>query len=203
MPAPVDDVLERDDYFAYWLAQAETHVREQAWRARMDDIAAALTSTLGRSWLETKARLPERLPMVGTRGKHALGQMVALPSVENVARLMALGVYLRRCAGIPAFTDVVTHLRADEQYEGGELQLALGYRLLRLGLADVAFEPAVQDGRKSDLAFSLGGTEYLFECYAPVMPRHAEYETLLGPSATRVSTSLRHGIIATRWCTSS
>ena len=186
MPRLVDGVLERKDYVDHWGLQAKKHAQEQGWRGRIDEITNVVEVALGREWLEKQARQKERLPMVGMQGKHALGQMVALPSVENVARLLALGVYLRRCASISGFQRVVEQLRAGPQYEGGELQLGLAYRLLRLGIRGVELEPDVDKGRKCDLAFDLEGATYLVECYQPCRPRFAEYEELLRSTSTRI-----------------
>jgi hypothetical protein len=186
MPALVDQGLGRTDYVAYWDEQARVHARTHSWQASIDDVTACLISTFGRDWLEEEARRPERLPMVGTRGKHPLGQMLALTSARNAARVVELGVYLKRCTPVPNLADVVAHLRAEQQYEGARLQLALAYRFHRAQCSNIAFEPDVDGGRRADVVLDHDGTTYLVECYAPVTARHAEYEQLLSSTLTSI-----------------
>ncbi len=182
----VDQSLGRDDYFAYWTQQAQLHATKFGWHVNVSEVADVLATNLGRDWLESEARRPERLPAVGAHGMQPLGQMIAIPSERNVARLLELGIYLKHCLPVPGFSDVVAHLRTRTQFEAGRLQLALGYRLLRVGCTAVAFEPEADRGRRADLAFDEGETKFLMECYAPTDPRYPEYDELLGASSTRL-----------------
>jgi hypothetical protein len=166
-----DELLGRTDYFEYWLKEAEYHAIQLGWRhdhlrAVLEQIKSVFTEEI----LLRHATRKDRLRMTGDVGRHPIGRLIATPSASSISEILELAVYLKRCRRIPNFDEVVDMLRAARQYERALVQLALGYRLARLGLTDITFEPPTNRGRKADVSFVHRATTYILECYEPDEP---------------------------------
>jgi hypothetical protein len=58
-----------------------------------------------------------------------------------VPSVVELVVYLRHCTRLPRLDDMLSMLGNAEQFGRAFVQLAFGYRLLRLGVDGLEFEP--------------------------------------------------------------
>ncbi|MFH2068418.1 MAG: hypothetical protein ABII89_03020 [Candidatus Omnitrophota bacterium] len=71
------------------------------------------------------------------------------------------------------------------QYAEGLMQLAFGYRFLKLGAQNLEFEPEAQGGKLGDIFFKLEGNYYMVECYIPrnksYMDSSMEIQYCVGP----------------------
>jgi hypothetical protein len=166
-----NELLGRTDYFEHWLREARHHSEQLGWRHdHLSTVLAELKAVFGEDALLKHATRRERMQFAGDPSRHPVGRLIASPSAASTSQLVELAVYLRRCHNIPNVADVVGMLRAPRQYERALVQLALGYRLARLGLAEVAFEPVTDNGRRADVSFVHKGTNYIVECYEPDEP---------------------------------
>jgi hypothetical protein len=180
----VDALLKRTSYLDHWVSEAGLHARKRGWAIELVSATrTTLEETFGADWLEDRAKQEQRNPIAGDSRKHPLGLLIEAPSASSVAKALELGIYLRRCAGLPRLDEVIAHLRSPAQYSRGRLQLALAYRLLRCGLSGVKLEPEADNGRKADLEFEKDEQHVLIECYEPEAERHHELEFLAGHAA--------------------
>ena len=90
-----------------------------------------------------------------------------MPSSTNAPSVVELAVYLCHCARVTRLDDVLSMLGNAEQFGRAFVQLAFGYRLLRLGVDGLEFEPPADGGRRADLFFSSGGIPYRGQAVAP------------------------------------
>ena len=79
--------------------------------------------------------------------------------------------------------DLLPMLKTPTQFTRAFVQLALGYRFLRLGVLDFEFEPPTDNGHRADHFFRYGGVPYLVECYEPEGADQGLYADLLHHSS--------------------
>ena len=187
MAEDVNELLGRTDYVEHWLREARHHGKRRPWQQHLVEAIAILEVAFGKEWLREVAQQPSRAVMTGDDpNRHPLGTWIALPSASNVASVVELAVYLRHCARAPRLDEVLSMLRSPGQFGRAFVQLAFGYRFLRLGVSDFEFEPPTDGGRRADHLFVTNGTPYLVECYEPERSRHAVHSDLINHSLASV-----------------
>lgn len=183
MTEDVNKLLGRGDYVDHWVREARHHGKGQRWQRHLMEVVAILEVAFGKDWLREVAQQPNRAVLTGDDpSRHPLGSWIATPSATNVTSVVELAVYLRHCARVPRLDDVLSMLRNPEQFSRAFVQLAFGYRFLRLGVDGLEFEPQTDGGRRADHFFSSGGIPYLVECYEPQRERHSAYSDLINHS---------------------
>lgn len=183
MAEDVDKLLGRTDYVEHWLREARHHGQGRAWQQHLVEVVAILEVAFGKDWLRQVAQRPNRAFLTGDDpSRHPLGGWISAPSATSVASVVELAVYLRHCARAPRLDEVLSMLRNAEQFGRAFVQLAFGYRFLRLGVSQFEFEPPTDGGRRADHLFISGETPYLVECYEPESARYAGHSDLINHS---------------------
>src|SRR6185312_7403011 len=136
----------------------------------VNEAVGVVRSVFGDAWIEDACArdagtaLPFRA--------HVIGNLLVPAGDSQVLDLLELVHYIKSAAPSPAFGDLVAGLKA--QYGPTFLQMAFGYRFQRAGAEDVCFEPPVLGGRRGDIGFRLGNTDFVAECYIPRNKRLTE-----------------------------
>lgn len=81
----------------------------------------------------------------------------------TIAEILEIGLYIEAFAHDPCISFCLNNLKAYRQYESTFYQLAMGYRLIKMG-CKVALEPITDRGR-GDLYYEYKGIKYIAECY--------------------------------------
>jgi len=183
----INKLLGRTDYVDHWIREARHHCKGRSWQHHLMEVVAIVEVAFGKDWLREVAQRPNRVVLTGDDpSRHPLGGWIATTSATNVTSVVELAVYLRHCARAPMLNEVLSMLRNAEQFDRAFVQLAFGYRFLRLGVAGFEFEPSTDGGRRADHFFTSGGTPYLVECYEPESVRHAAHSDLINHSLAAV-----------------
>lgn len=127
-----------------------------------------------------------RNPLADDLKKHPAAHLVASPHLASVMQLIELAVYLRSCAKLRGYDDVVRLLHVPTQFSTARMQLALAHRFIIAGAQDVELEPKADGGRKADIFFRYDGRSHLVECYEPFPSRNSHHEDLLHQGVQRI-----------------
>lgn len=193
MADDIDKLLGRTDYVEHWLREARYHGKGRVWQLHLVEAVAILEGAFGREWLHEIAKQPNRAMLTADDpSRHPLGYWIATPSPSHVASVVELAVYLRRCAPVPKVNDLLPMLRNARQFGRAFVQLAFGYRFLKLGVSNLEFEPSTDGGRRADHLFVSNGTPYLVECYEPEEDRHPVYSDLINHSPSAICDAANH-----------
>ncbi|HEY0475948.1 MAG TPA: hypothetical protein VGD37_00405 [Kofleriaceae bacterium] len=150
-----------------------------------------LEAVFGSEWLHEQPKIPARTPLTGDPRRHPVAVSIARPDRSSAFELIELAVYLRSCAALPGFGELVKVLRVPKQFTTARMQLALAHRIHLAGATDIEFEPMADRGRRADLYFRYAGRAHLVECYEPVTARNMNYEDLLNAGASRILSAAR------------
>lgn len=91
--------------------------------------------------------------------------MILVPGETQVKAMFELGIYLRQLATVPKLLDVIRQLKNKDDFDSAFIQLAYGFRFLKIGATEIAFEPDIDNGGKADIIFKFSNQSYLAECF--------------------------------------
>lgn len=127
---------------------------------------AIIKGAFGEHWLREIFMQDSRGRPVLQRFGHPLHTIFMTPSQSHIVELYELAIYIKKLLRCPNVDKVIAMMKT--QYEEGLMQLAFGYRFMRLGAKNLEFEPEAKEGRYGDILFELDGNKYMVECYSPM-----------------------------------
>jgi hypothetical protein len=163
--ADIEEMLGRKDPYEFWLQEAAIHAGPLD-HTSPNEILSVVQNAFGKEWLDEKVKEREKASAINS-SRHPLARMILVPGETQVRAMFELGIYLKDLAMVPRLNDVIRQLKNKDDFENTLVQLAYGYRLLKIGAAEISFEPDVDDGRKADILFKFEGQKYLAECFKP------------------------------------
>ncbi|MBC7457349.1 MAG: hypothetical protein H7235_03665 [Bdellovibrionaceae bacterium] len=163
--SPHDQMLGRDNPLDFWMQEASLHTTVIKSISPAEALAI-IRSAFSTSWIDKIVSAPEKGTAIQS-SRHPLASLILLPGKKQTKRVLELGAYLRDLYNVPNLDQVIRQMKSAEDFENTWVQLAYGYRFLKLGVKDLKFEPDIDDGRKADLVFNFESQAYLVECFMP------------------------------------
>ena len=167
MPKGNDDVFDVGDPFEYWCKQA--YKLSGKLKISPDFISEAMEIVKGafeKEWLlRSFNRQTRGGVLTAIHQPRSLKDNILTPSESSIMELYEIAVYIKRLWQIKNFDKVIVMMKIS--YAQSLLQMAFGYRFLKLGGKKLEFEPSAYGGRVSDIFFELDGIPYMVECYIP------------------------------------
>lgn len=160
-----DELLGRSDPFNFWLQEASFHSSPVSGISPVEALTI-IKNAFSESWLTKVISAVEKGTALQS-SRHPLANLILTPGRNQISRVLELGIYLRALFATPNISQVITQMKSASDFENTWIQLAYGYRFLKIGAEDLRFEPVVQGGRKADIIFRFESQIFIVECYMP------------------------------------
>lgn len=162
----VNDAFDIGDPFEFWAQQACKLSDKLGISAQFTDEALAIVKgAFGEAWLRKIIVDRNKGGFLIPMPKHPLAMRFLAPRESEIIEIYELAVYIKRLLRVKNIDKVLTAMKAC--YSPGRMQLAFGYRFLKLGATHMEFEPEAKGGRLGDIFFELDGNPFMVECYIP------------------------------------
>ncbi len=153
------------DLFSKWLHNANlSYVDLDFDYSLILETESVIRKCLTDSWLnecdkETSIGSPMSLR------KFPISDLLQIAGDSQITELIELSEYLKVASESSEFTLIISNLKS--KYHSTRFQFQIAYRLKKIGVDDLIFEPLLESGRRADLLIKVGGDKMLIECYRP------------------------------------
>src|SRR6187551_1172387 len=145
-----------DDLFADFQRVARALTRELQLRpGALEEGLAIVRCALQDEWIGQVIRSRRRLGARLGVEDHRIAEWFQGTGRSQVVEVLELAAYLKALAHVPKLESVIAQMKVN--YDHSFLQLAIAYRLLKLGYGLPEFEPLTSGGRSGDILCSTGG----------------------------------------------
>ena len=160
------DLFDVGDPFEYWAQQAcKLSGKIQISPSFVNEAIAIIKGAFGEKWLRNSFDEKMRNSPVIAMPKHRIIRNLSTPGESQIIEIYELAIYIKRLVNVKNLDKVLKMMKT--QYAEGLMQLAWGYRFLRLEAKNLEFEPKAKSGKLGDIFFELEGNQYMVECYMP------------------------------------
>lgn len=184
------DVFDVGDPFEYWCKQA--YKLSGKLKISPDFIMEAMEivkGAFGKEWLiQSFNRQSRGGVLTAIHQPKSLKDNILTPSESSIMAIYEIAVYIKRLLHIKNLDKVLVMMKSN--YAQSLLQLAFGYRFLKLGGRNLEFEPIAKEGRVADIFFELDGIPYMVECYIPQEPETIDSTQILIHSRQVISRAI-------------